>query len=105
MAEFTKIPDFGELQGFALRIIRCAVYSTDIIIANPPAFGKSAFPYHAPLLQIFQNFVRFYLDKYVCSIYNPYRTTVPGSECYDIFDLVSCDDRRFCRVRKPDEAH
>jgi len=32
MSEFVKICDFGELQGFALRINRFAVYSVDIIL-------------------------------------------------------------------------
>jgi len=34
MSEFVKICDFGELQGFALRINRFAVYSVDIMIAQ-----------------------------------------------------------------------
>ncbi|MBQ9459156.1 MAG: hypothetical protein IJU66_04405, partial [Oscillospiraceae bacterium] len=41
MAEFAKICDFGELQGFALRINRTAVYSADIIIAQKPPHARA----------------------------------------------------------------
>ena len=37
-----KSSDFGELQGFALRINRAAVYSVDIIITPHRALAKSA---------------------------------------------------------------
>jgi hypothetical protein len=36
----SKSCDFGELQGFALRINRFAVYSADIIITLPPMTGS-----------------------------------------------------------------